>query len=383
MKFKIFLLSFSTIALIFLATHYFFVIDTKQNLVMTLKDNVSRATSLYKHINRADSFARINKAVELANKKELLDAIDLEDKENYEEIAEKIQVELNIINRFQDTSDIIFVTDIDGYVIARNLDDTLKGMIFKDKILIKSAIAGSAGEDVFKIMGKLHRVISVPIKKDCKVIGTISFANQIDSEMAKIDFRTLAEETSEEKQKTPLYFAFLDLKNKEFLGSNMPPDFHTSLKAQLNSNQNFSQDVIKDDAERKFAFNMVLAGEKFYANVSAHPQLNQMKRVHYIILSSVDNVTRPLKSKKNNFLFFTALIIVLSFIIAFVLEESFMAPVNKFMEGMLEIINGNKKYRFSNDTEGLEGSLNQNANYMISVLLGEKEPAAEKNNKED
>ena len=46
----------------------------------------------------------------------------------------------------------------------------------------------------------------------------------------------------------------------------------------------------------------------------------------------------------------------------------------------ISIINGNVKYRFNNETTGIEGNLNQNANMMIATLLGEKIADKEKDN---
>lgn len=39
---------------------------------------------------------------------------------------------------------------------------------------------------------------------------------------------------------------------------------------------------------------------------------------------------------------------------------------------MIEIIHGNRTFRFSNEAEGVEEQLNQNANMMIAALLNER-----------
>lgn len=382
MKLKIYLLSLLSILAVFLAAQYLFVNLINTHLTLTLKDSVSRATSLYKYINKADTLEKIKKSEQLAEKKELLEAFDTEQyKTTPQDVASKVQIELNIINKFSDSSDVIFVTDTEGAVVAKNLDDTLKGVNFKENLLIKNALLGRADENIFKMLkqNKYFKVTSVPIRKDGKIIGAFSSANYIDSKIAKEDFSKLYEETNEETRQTPLYLAFIEPKN--LLGSNMPPELHEAFKRYVETNSEMIDMSFKDQ-DKRHSFEVVLNGERFFANIAIHPQLDNQEKVCYIILSSIDKTLEPVKNNRNNYMLLTAIIILISFIFGFIIEESFHAPINKFMEGMIEIINGNKGFRFNNEATGLEGNLNQNANYMISVLLGEKTPE-EKNVKKE
>jgi len=134
------------------------------------------------------------------------------------------------------------------------------------------------------------------------------------------------------------------------------------------------KDIIdfRNDREKKKSLSFRLSGELYNASVALHSQRFGDSKLGYIILGSKDSVLLNIKAEQNKFIFIVLLVTILAIMISYFLVESFLTPINKFMEGMVEIINGNKKFRFNNDAEGIEGNLNQNANYMISVLLGEK-----------
>ncbi len=380
MKFKVFFIVLLASAAIFLATNHLFIGQTEKTTRQSLKESVGRATSLYKHINRANTLEKIRKAEKLSTRKELLEAFDVEKyRETPEDVSDNVQVELNIINKLYDRSDIIFVTDAEGSVVARNLEDTMKAFNFGENTLIKNALSGRSDEDILKILGKPYKVVTVPLRKDSKIIGTISVANNIDSEMAKTDFSTLTAETNGERNRLPLYFAFLG--KKKLLGSNAPTELHEGLKRYIERSSGVIEGAF-NESERVQAFEMNINGETFYANLAVHPQIGSEKEVAFLILSSVDMALAPIVGAKNNFTLFVAIVLLLGFIGAYFIEESFLAPINRFMEGMIEIINGNKKFRFDNEADGIEGNLNQNANYMISVLLGEKIPESPESDKE-
>ncbi|HOW52799.1 MAG TPA: hypothetical protein PLV42_12245 [bacterium] len=372
MKAKIILLSVISIALVFGAAYHLLVNQTKRQLIETLEDSVSRATSLYKYINAAETLDRIRAAEEIAARKELLDVlVPAALAANPIEAEQKIQVELNVINKFSDPSDVLFITDTEGRVVAKNLDNTLKGISFKENLLISNAISGRSDEDIFEILGKRMKVVSVPIRKEGAIIGTFNSANIIDSEMAKGDFSNLTEETNEEKGNNPLLFAFVE--KQKVLGSTMPPELHEALKKYIENNPDIVEKALKEE-ERKHAFTAKLNGEKFYANIAVHEHLGQEKYVCYLFVSSIDKGLQPLYASRNNFLWIVIIVLIIAIIFGIVIEEQSQAPISRFTEGMIEIIHGNRKFRFSNEAEGVEGQLNQNANMMIAALLGERLP---------
>ncbi len=368
MKAKIILLAVCSLALMFAAGYQMLLKPAENQLIGTIEDEVSRATSLYKYINAAETLERIRDAEEIASRKELLDVLDPATyATNPAEVAQRVQVELNVINKFADNSDILFVTDTEGKVIARNLDNTMNGLSFKENLLINNAISGRSDEDIFEILGKRVKTVSVPIRKNGAIIGTYNSANVIDSRMAKSDFSNLSEEAGAES----LALAFVE--KGKVLGSTFPPDLHEALKKFIEANPAVVEMALTE-AERKHAFTVTLGSERFYANISVHEHLGQEKQVCYVFLSSVDKALQPLRTNRNNFIWFTIVLAILAIIFALVIEEQAHAPINRFMEGMIEIIHGNRSFRFNNEAEGIEGQLNQNANMMIATLLGERIP---------
>jgi hypothetical protein len=388
MKLKIFLAIFLGVLGVFFTAEYLLFSYSQKETVATVKKEVSRATSLYKYINKAETLSKINEASELASRQTLIDAIDFNNwkklkeelksnsedttvKTSIKKIQDSVQIELDIINKLYDKSDMIFIVDSDGDVISKNLDGILDGKNFLNKILIQSALKGRNGEDVFKILGKVYKVVAVPIRNDQNfIIGAYCSANIVDSEMAKDDAGKLYEETVDASSTNRFYFAFIGENNKLY-GSNLSPEKHETLRKYIETHS-IAKLINKKDKTRKTSSYITLNGEKFFADIAVHPSLDGDSDVYYMILSSVDKSLQPLKARNTNFIFFTIFILILGFIIAFVFDESFNKPINNFMEGMLEIINGNTSYKFDNEADGIEGSLNQNANYMISVLLGEK-----------
>jgi len=372
MKAKIILLAVCSLALMFVAAYQMLVKPAESQLIDTVEDGVSRATALYKYINAAETLGRIRDAEEIAGRKELLDVFDpAAYASDPKETAQRVQVELNVINKFTDNSDVLFVTNVEGRVIARNLDNTMNGTNFKENLLINNAISGRSDEDIFEILGKRMKVVSVPVRKNGQIIGTYNSANIVDSEMAKSDFSNITEETNEEKGASALAFAFVE--TGKVLGSTLPPDLHEALKKFIEANPELVGKALTEE-ERKHAFTATLAGERFYANIAVHEHLGQEKQVCYVFLSSISKALLPLQTSRNNFIWFTLILIILGIIIALVIEEQAQAPISRFTEGMIEVIHGNRSFRFSNEAEGVEGQLNQNANMMIATLLGERIP---------
>jgi len=393
MKAKIFILTLVLTAAMYLAADYLFVRYSKTNLIDTAKSGVSQSISLYRYINMADSFAEIKNVESLAKKEELLSAFNVEkwesaikespkdfsnlsedSKKLIREIEQNVQVELNVINKMYDKNDAIFIVDAHGNVVAKNLDGIFRNKNLSKELLIQTALQGFSDRDVIKIVDKTYLVTAAPVIKNGKIIGAYCSADNVNSETAKEAASSLYDE-SLFSGLTKVYFGFFD--KSALLGSTMPTELHESFKKFIVDNQEL---INKIDAEgsKKHDVNITLKNENFYTTISRHPSLSDTNDMFYIALVSKDKLLEPLKTRHGTLGLISFFIVLIGLIFSFILDEQFNKPVNKFMENMLEIINGNSKYRFSNDAEGTEGNLNQNANMMIAALLGEKTPEKEK-----
>jgi len=389
MKFKIFLLSLILTAVMYFAANYLFVDYIRDHLKESAKNTVSQTVSLYKHINKADAIESIQAAENLAEKTELLDAFDVEawgkavaespddlDKLSAEakaivkKVEQDVQVELNVINKMYDKNDAIFVVDKLGNVVSKNLDGILRGANLSNKLLISSALNGTSNRDIIQMLGKTYRVTAAPMKKDGKIVGAYCSADAVNSETAKEAMASLTEEASLNKSNR-VFFGFF---TKELvLGSTMPTEIHENFKKYIASNPTIIEQV-DSETGKVHQIEISLSGEKFYGSLTRHPSLSENNDMFYITITSIDKILEPVVSKHGTLILLAVLSILAGLIAAIIMDEQFNRPINKFMENMLEIINGNTSYRFDNDATGLESNLNQNANMMISTLLGEKVP---------
>jgi methyl-accepting chemotaxis protein len=269
-----------------------------------------------------------------------------------------------------DKNDIIFVVDLNGNVVAKNLDGTLRGKNFADKLLVSSALKGTSNRDIMQILGKTYRVTAAPMKKEGKIVGAYCSADVVNSETAKEVMASLTDEASLNKS-MKFYFGFFN--KNELLGSTMPTELHEKFRHYINTHKDKIEKVDQEEG-KVHQLTISLKGESFYASITRHPSLSDNNDMFYLTLTSLDELLEPVIAKYGTFILITILLLVAGLISAIVIDEQFNKPINKFMENMLEIINGNTDYRFDNDAKGLESNLNQNANMMIATLLGEKVP---------
>lgn len=407
MKIKLFLVTIILTALLYAATNYFFVNYTCGNLVESAKNAVSQSVSIYSRISEADKFDKIHKVESIAKNAKLIEALDpakwdevseevlsafaqeavendgkekgntkrAELSPNAKNFVDKIETEMNVINQIYDYSDTIFVTDTKGNIVAKNLDGIFKGVNIANEKLFQVVLRGTANRDVMKIKGKTYLVSAAPISDKGNIIGIYFSADNIDSEAAKNAVANLYDESIFGNQQSKFYFGFFD--KTSLLGSTLPTQLHESFRKFINNNQDLIAKIDEEDSKRH-DMEIVLNGETFFASVSRHPSLSDNEDLFYLSLVSKNKLLEPLSSKRGTFSVVIALLLVISLVLLYIFDEQNGRPVNKFMEGMLEIINGNIKFRFNNDAKGVEGNLNQNANMMIATILGERMPDKEK-----
>jgi methyl-accepting chemotaxis protein len=390
MKLRIFLLVLFSVAVSYFATDYLFIGQLRTQSENVAKGLASRAASLYRYIYRADSLYEIRAAEELAKKQELLDvfdsvrweeaisenrkdikAIEGDEAEVIKEIAMKVQIELNVINRMYDKNDAIFVIDSFGNVVAKNLDGLFGHKDLSAKTLFSAALKGVSDVDIISISGRIYRVVATPMYKDGKIVGAYCSGDLLNSESANEIALRLNEGHEPVIDGGRLHFGFF---NKDrLIGSTLPTETHEGFRRYISQNRALFEKINQEGAYQD-AFRIQISGENFFAKIAKHPTLSEESDVFYMTLISADKIISPVTASHRSMIITAALLIVLGLIAVLIMDEYFNRPVNRFMENMLEIINGNTRFRFDNDAEGVEGSLNQNANMMIASLLGEKVP---------
>ncbi len=408
MKIKLFLTTIILTVLLYIATSYFFVNYTSSNLVESAKNAVSQSVSIYSRISEADKFDKIHKVESLSLIPKLIEALDpakweevseevlsafaneaiendgkakegevkrTELSPNAKAFVDKIETEMNVINQIYDYSDTIFVADTKGNIIAKNLDGIFKGVNLSNEKLFQAVMRGTANRDVMKIKGKTYLVSAAPIADKGNIIGIYFSADNVDSEAAKHAVASLYDESIFGNQQSKFYFGFFD--KTSLLGSTLPTQLHESFKKFIKGNQDLIAKIDEENTKRH-DMEIVLNGETFFASVSRHPSMSDNEDLFYLSLVSRDKLLEPLTAKRGTFTIVAVFLLIISLVLLYIFDEQNGRPVNKFMEGMLEIINGNIKFRFNNDAKGVEGNLNQNANMMIATILGERMPDKDK-----
>ena len=408
MKIKLFLTTIILTALLYAATNYFFVNYTRSNLVEAAKNAVSQSVSIYSRISEADKFDKIHKVESVAKNAKLIEALDpakwdevseevlsafaaeaLENDNkaegevkrselspNAKAFVDKIETEMNVINQIYDYSDTIFVADTKGNIVAKNLDGIFKGVNIANEKLFQAVSRGTANRDIMKIKGKTYLVSAAPIVDKGTIIGIYFSADNVDSEAAKNAVANLYDESIFGNQQSKFYFGFFD--KSSLLGSTLPTQLHESFKKFIKANQDLIAKIDEEEDSKRHDMEIVLSGETFFVSVSRHPSLSDNEDLFYLALISKDKLLEPLSAKRGTFTIVAIFLLVISLVLLYIFDEQNGRPVNKFMEGMLEIINGNLRFRFNNDAKGVEGNLNQNANMMIATILGERMPDKDK-----
>ena len=407
MKIKLFLVTIILTALLYIATNYFFVNYTYDTLIESAKNAVSQSVSIYSRISEADKFDKIHKVESIAKNAKLIEALDhakweevsdevlsafaadalehegkakgdvkrSELSPNAKAFVDRIETEMNVINQIYDYSDTIFVTDTKGNIIAKNLDGIFKGVNIANEKLFQAVLRGTANRDVMKIKGKTYLISAAPIIDKGTIIGIYFSADNVDSEAAKNAVANLYDESIFGNQQSKFYFGFFD--KNSLLGSTLPTQLHESFRKFIKGNQDLIAKIDEENSKRH-DMEIVLNGETFFASVSRHPSMSDNEDLFYLTLVSKNKLLEPLSAKRGTFTIFAVFFLIISLVFLYIFDEQNGRPVNKFMEGMLEIINGNLRFRFNNDAKGVEGNLNQNANMMIATILGERMPDKEK-----
>jgi len=392
MKLRIFLLVLFTVAVSYFATEYLFVGSLKTQSQDVARGLVTKASSLYRYIYRADSLYEIRAAEVMAKKQELLDVFDYKRWEQaissgnekdvkvaqdgphaaaIKEIAMKVQIELNVINRMYDKNDAIFVIDSFGNIVAKNLDGLFGHQNLSDNTLFSAALKGVSDIDIVRIAGRTYRVVATPIYIDGQLVGAYCSGDLLNSESANEVAISLNEGKEPIIEGGRLYFGFFD--KERLIGSTLPTETHEGFRRFISQNREMLENIEKDGPIQN-SLDIKINDERFFVNIAKHPTLSEESDFFYMTLISADKVLAPAIIAHRSIIIAAIILLIIGLIATIIMDEYFNKPVNKFMENMLEIINGNLRYRFDNDADGVEGALNQNANMMIAALLGERVP---------
>ncbi len=277
--------------------------------------------------------------------------------------------------------ELVFITDRNGVVIARNTTPNAcpAGRNVSGAIkVVKRALDGEATYSLWSVdnspLGKsaekddkyctlmnsgLLELAAAPIWMGDDVAGALVIGFEVSNGVAKI-----------KKEKLGLDVAVLVADN--IYSSSFETDTaRQSLAQQL---KNVASDKVSgalDSGHPSGVFALDIEGASYLAVVLPSMNSDKKDRIANVIMGSVDAASdhRSCLIMVLVFLVVAALVVIVA---GMLLGKHFLKPVVQIEEGLLKVINGEFEYRF--DVKSAEvGGLGYRINQLISVLTGEDE----------
>jgi hypothetical protein len=277
--------------------------------------------------------------------------------------------------------DILFLTDVNGVVIARNTNPRAcpAGKNVSDAIpTVKRALEGEATYSLWSISDspfsakatdpafcqllntELMEVASAPVWVDETIQGVLVVGTEISNGTAR-------------KNAEIIGLDMAVLKNGGVYSSSLTTDTQRQALeqelAQAHVVQKIDQAVATGIPSETFEIKVV--DESFIALIAPAPNADKKDKIVNILLGSRNKETSYLGSIKM-LLVFLALGVLAVFIVGLVLANHFLKPVMFIEEGLLKIINGETTYRFDVKSSEL-GGLGYRINQLVSYLTDEEE----------
>ena len=285
------------------------------------------------------------------------------------------------IERGDKKPELVFITDRNGVVIARNTTPNAcpAGRNVSGAInVVERALDGEATYALWSVenspLGKtaakddkycalmnsgLLEMAAAPIWVGDDVAGALVIGFEVSNGVAKI-----------KKEKLGLDVAVL-VENSIYSSSFKTDTARQSLDQQLKNVASEKVTGALDSGHPSKVFALDIEGENYLAMVL--PSMNSEKKdqIANVIMGSVDDASDHRKCLVL-VLVFLGIAAVVVIVIGMLLGKHFLRPVVEIEEGLLKVINGEFEYRF--DVKSTElGGLSYRINQLISVLTGEEE----------
>ncbi|MCU0662606.1 MAG: hypothetical protein MUC50_09810 [Myxococcota bacterium] len=277
--------------------------------------------------------------------------------------------------------DLLFLTDRNGVVIARNTTPHAcpTGKLVKDAIpTVQRALEGEATFSLWSIADSpfgakkadpaycqmlnsgLMEVASAPVIVDEVIQGILVVGSEVSNGEARKNAQLLGLDLAV-------------LKNGGVYSSSLTTD---------SQRQALEQELAQADVVAMTAaavssgkpsetFEIDVEGESFIAIIAPSVSAEKKESIVNVVMASIDQETSYLNSL-NMVLALVALCALAVIIIGFLLAGHFLKPVMIIEEGLLKMINGETNYRFDVKSSEL-GGLGYRINQLVSSLTGEEE----------
>jgi len=157
--------------------------------------------------------------------------------------------------------------------------------------------------------------------------------------------------------------------------------FATDTARQSLSEQLIQKDVatkiskVINDGKRSDVFQISIENKPYLAQISPVISADKKGNIANVFMASIDDAAYFHKNL-SLILVFMGVAVLMVIIIGFFLGSHFINPVMQIEEGLLRIINGEYEYRFDVNSREV-GGLSYRINQLVSVLTGEEEESDE------
>ena len=363
MRLKLGLLMFGILFVFSLLTNFYVIGTLETDSMNKLERNLVQSYNIYQKTNRVTREERLDLIRKFAENKEIVDAMLLptDTEEEREDRHYNLFNKLEVISQLKYLVDIFIVTDAEGVELARTMVAIWKKNRFDKYRIVKEAIKGKDGEDVWLLDGKITLVNVTPIRSKGEVLGVMIMGNVIDEDLVK-----------QERQITSGDFAYFS-KNR-ILASSLSSVHQVDLNRFIRQNSSAIAQVL---LSKKYYDKHIQLGDKEYSVILAPLASSDGEGLAgFMILRSVTDWQRAFIGSRNFLSIFTILLVLGGVGLALVIVQKAYDSIDFVLEGAHQIIVGNKDYQFTSDDEYLN-QFGQTLNMMIAILLGKYIPEDE------
>lgn len=282
--------------------------------------------------------------------------------------------------KIKKTPELVFLTDSNGVVIARNITPNAcpTGSNVGTLPVMAQALDSKAMYGIWSIddspFGKKN-----PGKNTCQLknAGLLELASAPvwygeDMVGALVIGFEISNGTAKSKS------AMLDLEVAFLTGETV----HSSSLVTDNARQSLEEQIRQPGVAKRIeqsvteivqsdVFEVIIEDKTYLAAVLPMPGAEKKDRVVTLVLGSVDKATASL-GVLNVILILALLALFAVFIAGMMLTNHFLRPIMAIEEGLLKIINGAYDYRFDVESDEV-GGLSYRINQLVGVLTGEEE----------
>ncbi len=342
-------------------TNWFIIGNLEKDAKSKLEQGLTHTFQVYRRAQRANTEERLDLVRSFAKEQEIIDAMMLpaETDEEAEERHFKLFEKLEVLSRLRYKADFILILDQEGNELARTKVASWKKNNFGEKPIIKEALKGTAGENIWTFEKRIAIVDAAPIMNQGEVIGTMAIGNVIGEALVK-----------QERDMTIGDFAYFS--RNRVLVSTLNSNHQAALNEFVSNNSSKIAKVLLSKGDY-FQERIKLGMEDYLVILSPISSISNHGIAGVMILKSETKWLSKFGTSRQFLALISFLFIIIGSSIAILILQKAYAIIDFFLEGAHQITIGNKDYEFRSEDPTLN-AMGQTMNLMIAILLGKYIP---------